>query len=74
MLKILGVAVVLVVGVYILYDYRKTSNEVQLKSRHLKEMKDEYAAISRRFDMLSNELKGMCVYILHCRGFNNIPM
>lgn len=55
MLKLLGGAALVVISVYILYGYRKTSNE---KSRHLKEMRDEYAAISRRFDMLSNELKG----------------
>lgn len=59
LLKVLaGVAAVLV-GVYILYGYRQTSGDLQQKSRHLKEVQGEYRALNRRFDMLSNELKGI---------------
>lgn len=58
MLKLLGGAAVLLISTYVLYSYRQTSNDLQLKLHHLKEAKDEYSALSRRFDMLSNELKG----------------
>lgn len=58
MLKLVGGAAALLISTYILYGYRQASNDVQLKTRHLSEAKEEYAALSRRFDMLSNELKG----------------
>ena len=62
-----GVAATLV-ALFILYGYRQTSNDLQQKSRHLKEVQSEYKALNRRFDMLSNELKGTngywCVYVM----------
>ena len=58
MLKLVGGAMALLVALYILYGYRQSHSEAQTKSLHLKEAKQEYLALSKRFDMLSNELKG----------------
>ena len=48
----------MLISTYVLYSYRQASNNEQLKTRHLSEAKEEYSALSRRFDMLTNELKG----------------
>ncbi len=56
-LIIAGAAGVLIV-VYVLYGYRQAHNDVQLRTRDLSVAKKEYQALSKRFDMLSNELKG----------------
>lgn len=57
-LKVLAGVSALLVALYILYGYRETSGDLQQKSRHLKEVQSEYKALNKRFDMLSNELKG----------------
>ena len=56
---IVAVAAGVLVIFYVLYGYRSAHNEVQLKSMDLDEAKKEFKALSKRFDMLSNELKGM---------------
>ena len=47
------------VALYVLYGYRQAHNDVQLKTRDLGVAKKEFQALSKRFDMLSNELKGI---------------
>jgi len=45
-------------AMYVLYGYWRANNDVAAKVRHLKAAEDEFQALSRRFDMLGNELKG----------------
>ena len=58
MLKLIGGALALLIAVYGLYTYRQASSDAQLKTRRLSEAREDYKALSKRFDMLSNELKG----------------
>ncbi len=57
-LKLVCGAIALVISVFVFYGYSQALNDAKSKSQHLKEAREEYLAISRRFDMLSNELKG----------------
>lgn len=58
LLRLVIGTVAVLLAVYVLYGYRQSYNDATIKSRHLKEAEDEYHALSKRFDMLSNELKG----------------
>lgn len=55
---LIAVAAGVLVVLYVLYGYRQAHNQVQLKTRDLGEAQKEYKALSKRFDMLTNELKG----------------
>ena len=43
--------------VYLLYSHRQTHNELQMKNRYLDVAEEEYKTLTKRFDMLGNELK-----------------
>lgn len=58
MLRTVVGAVLGLVALYMLYGYRHASNEVTVKSHRLKLAEEEFQSLSKRFDMLSNELKG----------------
>ncbi len=42
---------------YALYEYRQAASEVDVQTRHLRESQEEYKTLTKRFDMLSHELK-----------------
>lgn len=47
--------------VFLLYDCKQAHSEVHSKTRSLKVAEDEYVSLSKRFDILSSELKGECL-------------
>ena len=56
-LKILLPIAAVVLLLYLLYEYKQAANEASLQKRHLLESEEEYRALTKRFDMLSRELK-----------------
>lgn len=48
----------LLATLYVFYSYRQASISIELKSHELKLADDEYQTLDKRFDMLTNELKG----------------
>ena len=58
LLRMIVGAVVVVIALYVLYGYRQATNEAASKSHHLRLAEDEFHSLNKRFDMLSNELKG----------------
>ena len=58
MLRTVVGGILLFTALYVLYGYRTCVNESALKSHHLKLAQEEVRSLNKRFDMLSNELKG----------------
>lgn len=61
---IIAVAAGVLIAIYVLYGYRQAYNDVQLRTRDLNVARVEFQALSKRFDMLSNELKGKLLVLL----------
>lgn len=58
LLRLIVGGVIVLVALYVLYGYQQASTDAAVKTRYLREAEEEYKALSKRFDMLSNELKG----------------
>ena len=59
MLKLLVPVGAVFILLYVLYKYRQASIEVSLQKRYLMELDEDFKTLSKRFDMLSRELKCM---------------
>ena len=58
-LKVILAVAGTLVGLYVLMGYRHASSEAASRAYHLKLAEEEFNSLRKRFDMLSNELKGM---------------
>jgi len=57
LLKILLPVAAILLLLYFFYAYRQAANDASLQKRHLLESEDEFRTLTKRFDMLSHELK-----------------
>lgn len=62
MIRTIVAGILLFLALYVLYGYRNAVNESASKTHRLKLSQEEMHSLNKRFDMLSNELKGEVLF------------